>query len=98
MDLKERNISIRRRRIISIGRKTIELNLTWNPDQYRAQYPDRILTDLPPIILMNPHHFRRLIQRCVGKRDSPNRASGRMVGRNAYKRGVGLSGLNKIAE
>ena len=37
------------------GRKTVELNRNQTPDQGQAQYLDRVLVDLPPIILPNPH-------------------------------------------
>ena len=49
------SISIRR------GSKTTELTLTWNPDKYQAQYPYRITTDLPVVLLPNTHHFHHLV-------------------------------------
>ena len=38
------------------GSKMTELNRNLTPDQYQDQSLDLIPTDLPPIILQNPHH------------------------------------------
>ena len=37
------------------GRNTEELNQDQTPDRGRAQSLDRVLTDLPPILLPDPH-------------------------------------------
>ena len=39
----------------SKGSKTEELNWYQTPDQDQNRSPDRILVDLPPIFLPNPH-------------------------------------------
>ena len=90
-------ISIRISTRIRRGNKKTELTLNWNPD-CRYQYTDWILTDLPPIILLNLNCLCRLIRQHVRKGGGPNQASGRIGGWSAEKRGVGRRDLNKLTE
>ena len=89
----KRRIRIRRSRT-SRGNNTEELNYNQNQDQAQSQAPDRIPTDIPPVLLQNPHPCHRcLLQQCVVRGDCMMWASGMIVMLGEV--GFGMEGVKR---